>query len=177
MKKYGIKYLVLAVFLVSALFIVSCDSSDDSTPTGTITMTIGTDDEVTFSGSADGVMAAQAETGGGPIPTGWIGVAAIDETDPELSIAFVGTTAGTYTIEGGTAIFSCSDADGNIYAAMQGLLPHTSGSVVVTEVGAVGEMVTGTYSISADPWVGGVPSGTTITISGSFEALRFPNEL
>lgn len=54
-------------------------------------------------------------------------------------------------------------------------LPHTSGSVIVTEMGAVGEPIVGTYSITADPYAGENPSGNEVAISGTFSVTRGSN--
>jgi len=55
-------------------------------------------------------------------------------------------------------------------------LPHTSGDVNVTEIGAVGERIVGTYSLTANAYDGGGPTTNTVAISGSFNVTRGSDE-
>jgi hypothetical protein len=174
MKKYGIKYLVLSLLVLSALAlaIVSCDSSSSDVPTGTVSITIGGGAQIPFSGASDGVKAFYTEEGSGPIPAASTAIVAINNSDPDLAISFTGTAAGIYTVGSGEAVLSCSDAEGNIYSAFQ-ILAHTSGTVTVTEYGSVGHDIVGSYSITADAYtVGGDPSGSTVLITGEFSITR-----
>jgi hypothetical protein len=173
MKKYVFKYLVLFLIAASAFAVLfSCEGRDSNNiPTGTVTTTIGAIPEITFSGSIDGVTGFYTESGTGPIPAASTGIIAINDSDPDLAISFTGTTAGIYTIEIGEAAFSCSDAEGNLYAAMQ-LFAHTSGTVTITEYGAVGENIAGSYSVTADAYSLGSPSGSTVLITGDFTVRR-----
>ncbi|UCD84883.1 MAG: hypothetical protein JSU92_01460 [Deltaproteobacteria bacterium] len=170
-KSKGTVWAVVILALITASLLSSCGDDDDGAASGTIILTIGADPDITFSGTADGVKAFYTAAGSPPIPPASTAVVAINGSDPDLAISFQGTTADTYSIKSGVAEFSCSDSSGNVYAAMEGLA-HTSGSVVVTQMGSVGELIVGTFTFIADAYDGGDPSGDTVRITGSFEITR-----
>ncbi len=165
--------LVTVVLVLCAGLVGSCKKKSDDVlliNRNTITMIIDGTINITYK-DVHGANAQYYVTGSPPIDPNSMAITAINGSDPDMVLTFAGSTPGPYTIEGGTAVFSCSDDTGQVYAAMQSL-GHTSGTVTVTVVGAVGERVQGTFSITADEYNGANPSGLTVVITGTFDCVR-----
>ena len=165
--------LLVAVLVLCVCAVSSCKKKSDDALVinrNTITMVIDGTINITYK-DVHGAGAHYYISGDGAIPPNSMAVVAINGRDPDMVLTFEGTAPGPYTIAGGTAVFSCSDDTGQVYAAMQAL-GHTSGTVTVAAVGAVGERVQGTFTITADEYNGANPSGLTVVITGTFDCVR-----
>ena len=95
-----------------------------------------------------------------------------DEGDVDFNIEFPGKTVGTFTThDGGGAVFECGTGTEGDIKRQEFSADNSEFTVVVTEYGAVGEKIKGTFS-------GKVKRGTnTIDVpNGKFEVTRLIDE-
>jgi hypothetical protein len=122
------------------------------------------------------LVASYADTAGdGPFLDSAFNIAymAMDQSDM-FFISFVGDSTGTYNITDEKAVVFYTNGSDTGYIASSQMGPSVTGTVTITSLGAVGELIEGTYDVTAGLFDirNEQPLSGTATLSGSFSVVR-----
>lgn len=170
-----------AVFIIiAAVALIACgeSSSDDSggtntggtsTPSYSVSVTTG-GQTATYTDAA--VFGAYYNAQNPPIPAASTGIVAVTGGGSSgIIFSFEGQSTGTYDVASNAAL-SYTDAAGQTYAANALLNSVASGTITVTEYGAVGGKIGGSFNVVASIYAAGSPTANTATLTGTFEVQR-----
>jgi len=96
----------------------------------------------------------------------------------QFALKLWGQTAGNYNVSGVTSSATFTDSAGNIYYATQDI--NTSAYITISEFGAVGQRIKGTYAVTLCEW-SAIQTGqcsnplNRVTYTGSFGVTREPD--
>ena len=173
--------LFVLISLIAGSFLLSSCGGDEkeNTPGGTdttfLSISINGGAEITFTGID--VNGAHYTTDVMPpyINANSTAIKFGSMSGPGGLLSFAGSVPGTYAIENTDGFLSYSLNATDFYQAYQ--VWETLGNIVISEFGAVGEAVSGTFSITdAQEFVDNNPTANLVPLTGSFSFVRLPDD-
>ena len=163
-------FFVLAVF---AVVLGACASDDSATLSSeSVVISVNSGADTTFSDNQEVTAAYFAEEAlPGVVPADSTAIQGGGLGDVGVLLVFPGGATGTFTIGDGTTYLSYVAGVGSAYIASSAF--GTSATITVTEYGAVGGLIVGTFEASSVvEFVDDSPANSEATLSGSFNVTR-----